>query len=50
MPKIAALLIFLRCAILLAHNKNHVVPACKERSVRYPEASGFCYRANEFCY
>ena len=23
--------------------------ACKKSSVRYPGASGFCYRASEFC-
>ena len=24
--------------------------ACKESSVQYPGASGFCYGANEFCF
>ena len=25
-------------------------PACKESTVRQPGASGFCYRAGEFCF
>ena len=27
-----------------------ILSACKESSVRLPGASGFCYRASEFCF
>ena len=33
------------------HGPVHkVVTACKESTVRQPRASGFCYRASEFCF
>ena len=31
------------------YNTRSASTACKERSVRKPGASGFCYRAGEFC-
>ena len=47
--------LFVSKVVMLFMCKNCTVigsgdTACKESSVRWPRASGFCYQASEFCY
>ena len=35
--------------MFLFFQSNTSTAACKESTVRYPGASGFCYQASEFC-
>ena len=40
---------FIIAIMFLFFQSNTSTAACKESTVRYPGASGFCYQASEFC-